>query len=449
MIGNPTTPAAGQTLTLQATNTADGESAVTTSAPYAVTASTTCAPELDFYVRDWTTNAASHDVGNEPSNGPDWALTSDVWNQYTNTALPLVNDWVPGKYPTNTGSNFAFARISRKTTNSAPAFGRTVRAEFFAAPFGAGPQFGSIGPTTVDLQHDSPNTFVNIPWNPGSLPIVVGNHLCLAVEIDSPSDPVVKTPGQESIAGDVPDAASADRIMRNNNQAQRNLELVSMPKDFPIPPPPPPPGDGGMGGMRHFAVIHNAAIETRDLTLRGIDAVVATFRKGELSRDAVGIDPALAALHAALDARDPGAAAVSHLALLERLDGAQTMVLLAHGNPLDIVQMVRWQHALYTTRPVLTAIPAGAAVAKRADDFLRTAVASKPDGKRYARLIGESMRDFRATTEALRKQGIHLTPELAELEKRAGAGPAALEKAHRAFLLALDDSSGDRYAKKR
>lgn len=51
---------------------------------------TETAPEEDYYVRDWTLSAASHDNGQEPSTYPWFYLDSDVWNQRTAAASPSM-----------------------------------------------------------------------------------------------------------------------------------------------------------------------------------------------------------------------------------------------------------------------------------------------------------------------------------------------------------------------
>jgi hypothetical protein len=177
-----------------------------------------------------------------------------------------------------------------------------------------------------------------------------------------------------------------------------------------------------------------------------IAAIVRSFRYGRAKHHPVGLKSAMQTLAAAIADKNPRAAAVAHLALLERLDVAQSMRLLARGNPLDIVQMVRWQRELYATRPALKTLPVAGGVVKRSDAFLATAVASKPDTRRYARLMSESMRDFRATAAALKKSGVDLSRPLGVLEKTNPSNAAGLEKAHRGFLLALDDvgASGQR-----
>ena len=99
----------------------------------------------DFFVRDWTTNANDHDTGIEPSTNPVFYETSDIWNQVSNTPYSPVSDWVLGDAPVRSGSNFAFARISRRAAASSTSAPVTVTAQFMAADFGLGVPFAANG----------------------------------------------------------------------------------------------------------------------------------------------------------------------------------------------------------------------------------------------------------------------------------------------------------------
>jgi hypothetical protein len=266
MVQNPsaTTP---QTLTLQATGTLNnGSTAVGTSAPYSLTTATACTPPLQFYVRDWTTSATVHDNGDpNPPPGPDWATSSDVWNQYTATppAIP-ADDWVRGGHLATTATNYAFARISLKAPSSTPVPKRPVRARFYIAPYGTGVPFALVGETIADLSSPAvtPGPFVNMQIPAAMLP-AVGVHTCLAVEIESRDDPRT----QPSIAGQVISGTTDNWVQADPNMAQRNLHEVVMNPD-PLPPPPPPaPPMGGAGPMSGFALIHNDASRASDMKL--------------------------------------------------------------------------------------------------------------------------------------------------------------------------------------
>jgi hypothetical protein len=588
VVRNPDAPAAMAVVKLKAQVAAGVETGETTSPAFAITAATAvdCAPKLDFYVRDWTTNSTTFDTGVEPSTSTSFVWESDVWNQsFNSTPVLNGNGWVTGDQPWKNLKNYAFARLSLVPTSEV-AYDRDVTAKFYAALLGSGSNFvpiASVNATTVQLGSDMPaNTYVSVEWEPGTFAIPMmpmKKHLCLAVEIDSPSDPLVG-----SIAM-FPVGSNADSlVVAHNNRAQRNLELVNTPN--PIPPPPPAPPAGGMGGgMSHFAIIHNEATRTRDITMRfdapaevvrqlveprveviggerapyepgkrltlpgmrpgesrwialsyglkaqgehemlpvsfsqvdgdrvvngfafGIRpsplptvvaqnlhyhadtfdrlaatagsaeakresaAAAALLAKGEPTTDAyvrfmrdhqaaiaaitarlvqskaaatdpVGMAVTTRELGEAVSKGDASAIAASHLALLERLSTLQTMRLLAEGNPFDIVQMVRWQHDLYATRPALSALPVAAGVVTSSQAFLDVPLSGKGDGARYGRVVGDSMKAFRATADALGGKGDHLQAALDGLAKQLDKkNTATLENAHREFLLALDDAT--------
>jgi len=259
-VQNPFAAATPATLTLHATNTRDGNTG-TSSGTYNVTATTACAPTLDFYVRDWT-SATAHDMGDPippATAGPDWATSSDVWTQYTDVAPTVAaNDWVRGVDVAKSETNYAFARVSLKTTGAPLTPRRDVRARFYIAPFGASPTFGPLAEVTQSLSSTTPLTFVHVQYPSATVAgITAGTKLCLAVEIDSQSDPLTSA----TINGTNPDAASKNRIEADPNQAQRNLAVIAVPAE------PPPPAGGG-GGMMHFAMAHNGTMETRDVAFR-------------------------------------------------------------------------------------------------------------------------------------------------------------------------------------
>ena len=101
----------------------------------------------DFFVRDWTASALSHDGGAQPSTNPVFWATSDLWNQSTNVAVPFpAADWILGDPPSRVGSNFAFARVSRRaaaaSTAAAPA---AVTVTFLQADYGLGVAYSIVG----------------------------------------------------------------------------------------------------------------------------------------------------------------------------------------------------------------------------------------------------------------------------------------------------------------
>ena len=216
----------------------------------------------DFYVRDWTDSATSGDNGVEPSTHPVFYATSDVWNRRQNKPGPFnANDQPTNEYPKmgpgNSGKNFGFVRVRRNASGSAA----NVTAHFLVSPFGCGSPYQNAG-TDPDLNIafgaadlvKTPGNGDGYQWNLGP---TMTDHVCFAVEITGPSDPIVPP----SLLGHTPGWPSTDlMVLNDNNKAQRNMY------------PPPVSGDGA---ACFFALIRNGATFRRDLVL---DYAVADAR---------------------------------------------------------------------------------------------------------------------------------------------------------------------------
>ncbi len=197
----------------------------------------------DFYVRDWTDSAATHDTGLEPSTEPVFYARSDVWNQRTNVAPTFVSDQPQSQDPQNDAQNFAFARISRNDAGAA----ETVDAEFLVAEFGTGSPYASVATTSVSFAPGETSKIASAPWTLGP---TSSTHLCLAVQVGTPSDPFV-APG---LNGNTPGWPTTDLLVINdNNKAQRNMSVHY--------------GLAGFGS-RYYAILRNASPKVRDLALR-------------------------------------------------------------------------------------------------------------------------------------------------------------------------------------
>jgi hypothetical protein len=197
----------------------------------------------DFYVRDWSDSAAVHDTGLEPSTNPVFYATSDVWNQRSNIAPSFVSDQPQNEDPQNGATNFAFARISRDNAGAA----ETVNVEFLVAEFGTGSPYASVATTSVAFAAGVTSKIASASWtlNPTS-----STHLCLGVQISTPSDPFV-APG---LSGNTPGWPTTDLLVINdNNKAQRNMSVHYGLSGF---------------GSKHYAIIRNASTKARDLALR-------------------------------------------------------------------------------------------------------------------------------------------------------------------------------------
>lgn len=228
---------------------------------------TEMAADQDFYVRDWTnsTAPADHDNGQEPSTNTFFWTSSDVWNRSTNSAgTPNAND----QFSTDpmqaglaaSGDNFAFVRVHRNGTGSAA----SVTAHFLVSPFGTGSAFqdADVAPDpTLNFAAGDQVQVLSSGYHWHQDPIA-STHACVAVQISSANDPFIP-PG---LAGSVPGWPSGIAIVEDNNKAQRNLDVSHNLSDM---------------GAIDYALVHNAALFSRDFVLRYQAAPERAF-KGEI-----------------------------------------------------------------------------------------------------------------------------------------------------------------------
>jgi hypothetical protein len=214
-----------------------------------------------FFVRDWTSSAAQHDGGTEPSIHADFYDTSDVWNQVAAAPEPLVNDWVVGDLPVRGAQSYALARVSRRAPAAPTVAPVTISADFLMADFGMGLPFKDLGTQMVTL--NATDATVVTPGLAWTLSATASSHVCLAVQISAPGDPyqppglVNRSPGP---GGTDPD------VIGDNKKAQRNLLLGA--------------GAGGAGGEFH-AIVHNIERVRRDIVLQySVDPKAARYVSG-------------------------------------------------------------------------------------------------------------------------------------------------------------------------
>ncbi len=215
-------------------------------------------PASDFYVRDWSQDSTTFDTGLEPSTNPWFFINSDVWNQ-RNNVMPSPNSggFFDHDNPRNgagaAGDNFAFARVSRKAASTGTA-DVDVSLHFLYANFGAGLNYVDAGTAMDPTLTFSPGATQAVmttgyPWH---LDPTTSTHLCIGVQITAPGDDFVPP----SLAGSAPGWPTTDlRIINDNNKAQRNMEIL-------------PTGTGAPGSASGYAIVHNAASFSRDMTLR-------------------------------------------------------------------------------------------------------------------------------------------------------------------------------------
>ncbi len=217
----------------------------------------------DFYVRDWTDSPTSGDTGVEPSTHAVFYATSDVWNRRGTLPGSFPNDQPEnenaGNGMGNIGHNWAFARIRR---NQPSAAAQTVTAHFLVSKLGTGSNYVDASSADPDVTFPDPDPMVM--FNPADLgPVitppfkwrlaaVASTHLCLAVEISTPNDPIVAP----SLLGRAPGWPTTDlAVINDNNKAQRNMGLSTTPAT-------------GVGQSdTFFAIVHNAATFRRDMEI--------------------------------------------------------------------------------------------------------------------------------------------------------------------------------------
>lgn len=200
----------------------------------------------NFFVRDWTTNASSHDLGEEPSTNPWFFVSSDVWSQTTATPNAPVNDFVQGDLARKgmgaLGDNYAFVRVSRRAAAAPTTLPQEVRAQLYSADYGLGTPFVTVGapqPLTFAATDLTRTLNPGIPWHVDE---TASTHVCLAVEINTAPPDMSDPLAAPSIAGNSPGPADP-LITIDNNKAQRNIDTV--------------PGTSGGSGASGFAVIAN------------------------------------------------------------------------------------------------------------------------------------------------------------------------------------------------
>jgi hypothetical protein len=171
--------------------------------------------------------------------------------------------------------------------------------------------------------------------------------------------------------------------------------------------------------------------------LKAMGAIVGPLVAKGRTGDAFGALQTLKDLAAAAGKNQAEQAASEHAILLNQLDSFATMLQKAQGDPADILQMVRWQEAIYRTQPNLQRLDCSALVVRDSQDFIKTYSQRRQES--YPALLHALSACFQQTAKTLEKNQPKLGTAVANLE-RAGLSLAALEKAHREYLLALQDA---------
>ncbi|MCP4593980.1 MAG: hypothetical protein GY842_24880 [bacterium] len=172
------------------------------------------------------------------------------------------------------------------------------------------------------------------------------------------------------------------------------------------------------------------------LQLPTIDACCRVILKRGGVEDVFDVESSLKRLTDLVQSGEFESASVAHGSLLNKLDSFLTMLQLSNGDPADILQMVRWQRALYTKLAPLRKLSGAESVVKESDQFIAAYGTRKVTNKEYPALMRRLMSSFNETGESADLKRLRLQKEIAEMKNSLG-DLTALQKAHRTFLLKL------------
>jgi hypothetical protein len=124
-------------------------------------------------------------------------------------------------------------------------------------------------------------------------------------------------------------------------------------------------------------------------------------------------------------------AAATHTVQLNELDTLLTVRQLAAGDPADILQNVRWQRDLYLR---VVSISGAEVVLQESEKFIDRYTKREVGNADYSGFVEGLLGSYRETASALESEV--LEGAIARIEQNLGS-LAAVQKAHRSFLLAL------------
>jgi hypothetical protein len=223
-----------------------------------------------FYVRDWTNSPTIYDTGQEGLTNIVFWVTSDVWNRLHNDPQgggfntndqPQSED--PQVDPQGHNTNFAFARIHRLSWTADTV--ENVTATFLWADYGAGSMFQYVSTTpSVMVTFNQGASEIITPGVQWTLPPNTTSHICMAVEIVAPKDPLHS--GDE-LNGQTSGSATNTIVVNDNNVAQRNLSVMRVAASSTTNP------------FAEYAIAHNADLFPRNMVfsygmLEGVQEVL-------------------------------------------------------------------------------------------------------------------------------------------------------------------------------
>ncbi|MBI4518128.1 MAG: hypothetical protein HY699_20185 [Deltaproteobacteria bacterium] len=130
--------------------------------------------------------------------------------------------------------------------------------------------------------------------------------------------------------------------------------------------------------------------------------------------------------------------AMAHLTLLNRLDAQLTMRELDDGDVADIPQMVRWQRQLYGSIAALRNLPCARPLVRESGAFVKAYGERRATAVDYPKLIRAHRACYEQSAKALDDRAPGLEATVTRLGE-AGPSLAAVQKAHRAMLIELQN----------
>lgn len=177
--------------------------------------------------------------------------------------------------------------------------------------------------------------------------------------------------------------------------------------------------------------------------LRAMTSVLLHVIEAGGGGDAFELRNSLDLIGSAVTAGNINQAASSHAILLHEIDGFATMLQKAEGDPSDILQMVRWQGELYKVRTSLARLECSDQVTDESGKFIRDWGVLKANADAYPRLLAGLNRCFRRTAEVLERgrEDLERAADGVEDAVEHKRPLAAVEKAHRNYLLKVEEAS--------
>jgi hypothetical protein len=170
----------------------------------------------------------------------------------------------------------------------------------------------------------------------------------------------------------------------------------------------------------------------------GSQAAVLERAVSDLSRDgkALGLAAALSSLERALKSKDPGAVAVCHDCVLNRMDSALTMRQLQAGDVAGILHTVRWQRDLLVKEARAEALECGPKLLDASDRFIAGYGRREVTNRDYQEFVRGELECLHAIASELKDD--QLAKQATELAAHLDGPLPALQKAHQDYVQRLD-----------